>query len=491
MSKKLYPEEDIQAIANAIRALNGSSDTYTVGDMAEAIEMPDNAYYLKETEADNPLSIADGEELNAQSCEVAFEPIQDLHGYDSPWPDGGGKNKFNKDYGVIENKYIGTDGTIYNSTTPSTRIYTHMIPVNGESQYTISGKSTENAIIRVCEYSVSGVIDPPTGFVTRTLTENMINPTITITTQPTTAYIVINPNSTVTDIQVEQGSTATSYSPYSNICPISGRDSVTMYQGIDADLRSGRITECTMQSTGRLVSGSSNDIIYCPCEQGKKYFLLGSLLGTSVYAFYSSEPEMLSYSYNNTRYSGVLAEAPINGWLAYRIAKTATDYSIHEYYDTHTATFSSTIYGGEYEFVEGELKKTLSSILDLGTITWTKTAQSGYTFFYATVSGKKIGYDAQLICSQYKQYNEYFAGMDNGQIANNALYKYIYIRDDNKANLTAEEFKAAMSGVELCYELATPIDTQLDPDCIKLLQNNNVFTTDGKTVKVRYLSKHI
>lgn len=37
MSKKLYPETDIQNIANAIRALNGSTDTYTVSEMASAI----------------------------------------------------------------------------------------------------------------------------------------------------------------------------------------------------------------------------------------------------------------------------------------------------------------------------------------------------------------------------------------------------------------------------------------------------------------------
>lgn len=38
MAKKLYPETDIQAIADAIRGKNGSSDTYTVGQMASAIQ---------------------------------------------------------------------------------------------------------------------------------------------------------------------------------------------------------------------------------------------------------------------------------------------------------------------------------------------------------------------------------------------------------------------------------------------------------------------
>lgn len=37
MTMKLYSEEDIQAIANAIRTQNGSSDTYKVSEMADAI----------------------------------------------------------------------------------------------------------------------------------------------------------------------------------------------------------------------------------------------------------------------------------------------------------------------------------------------------------------------------------------------------------------------------------------------------------------------
>ena len=37
MSKKLYEESDVQAIANAIRTKNGLTDTYTVSQMAAAI----------------------------------------------------------------------------------------------------------------------------------------------------------------------------------------------------------------------------------------------------------------------------------------------------------------------------------------------------------------------------------------------------------------------------------------------------------------------
>ena len=37
MSKKLYEESDVQAIADAIRAKNGSTDKYTVAEMAQAV----------------------------------------------------------------------------------------------------------------------------------------------------------------------------------------------------------------------------------------------------------------------------------------------------------------------------------------------------------------------------------------------------------------------------------------------------------------------
>lgn len=37
MAKKLYEETAVQNIANAIREKNGSSSTYTIGEMSQAI----------------------------------------------------------------------------------------------------------------------------------------------------------------------------------------------------------------------------------------------------------------------------------------------------------------------------------------------------------------------------------------------------------------------------------------------------------------------
>lgn len=51
---KLYSESSIQAIADAIRAKTGSSDTFTVGDMADAVEgLPPLTEYFKTSSVAN------------------------------------------------------------------------------------------------------------------------------------------------------------------------------------------------------------------------------------------------------------------------------------------------------------------------------------------------------------------------------------------------------------------------------------------------------
>ena len=56
----------------------------------------------------------------------------------------------------------------------------------------------------------------------------------------------------------------------------------------------------------------------------------------------------------------------------------------------------------------------------------------------------------------------------------------VRVKDTSLNNATASEFKTAMSGVQLCYELATPQTYQLDPQTISLLHGNNNVWSDGE-----------
>ena len=103
-------------------------------------------------------------------------------------------------------------------------------------------------------------------------------------------------------------------------------------------------------------------------------------------------------------------------------------------------------------------------VVDLGTLGWTLNDTSyEYAFFYSNVNARKGG-SVNFICSKYTNYgherNEMTA---DKEIAtwNTVLHKYITIRDSSYTDAAA--FKAAMSGVYLVYELATPTTEQAEP----------------------------
>ena len=166
------------------------------------------------------------------SLSTTITPTQDLHGYDAPWPAGGGKNLLP----LIDGTYavgstgataVVSDGSItitgtttagggrttrlssyftlkagtyivspIQSTTPYVRGY-----INKKSDGTALGYSSGNAITVAEDTEVYYGIGIESG------------QTYDVTVKP----------------QVEAGSTITTWVPYSNICPITGRTGLSVY----------------------------------------------------------------------------------------------------------------------------------------------------------------------------------------------------------------------------------------------------------------------
>jgi len=195
------------------------------------------------------VSITDGaEDAPVKSLVVGIEPVQDLHGYDHPWPAGGGKNKCLLDAETITKPswYTGGwTGTTLNNRNGinqdrgytqggaggftisglSSGIYTFSMTFTGETTYcifyansTTDGADSVTLVNNEC-MSKSGTrysytFEVPSGSI-----QVVIRPTIYTAT---TEYVL-------EDIQVESGSTATAWTPYSNICPITGWDGVQVW----------------------------------------------------------------------------------------------------------------------------------------------------------------------------------------------------------------------------------------------------------------------
>lgn len=353
------------------------------------------------------------DKANITSVSVPLTYSQDLHGYDSPWPAGGGANLWDTKayYGVGYNVDIGTVVTLNESQTEpdvNNNVISYEISAWGNrgfktkklvaGDYTVHVDLRQITNPRVSFYVVGGS-DNVISDKYSTTSASIITRTFSVVAD---SYIVVcigsNTAQTVvfSDYQIESGSTTSSWQPYSNICPISGRT------------------------------------------------------GLSVYVSPTQDPD------------------------------DATVYNVD------WSTQAGTVYGGTVDVVTGLLTATWVSV-DLGTLNfsvWSRNANrdcfsTGVPIRNKTSSSENIPALSSIFTPS--NYNATWKPWDmsytnqNGQIvfmAPPGLYS------------DANAFKAAMSGVQFCYELATPLTYQLTPNQIAALTENYVWASNGASITV-------
>ena len=205
-----------------------------------------NNYSNPVTVTGNPASFEASGNGKLLSLSVPFSPIQDLHGYATPWPAGGGKNlaDVRADNATSSQRISvsGDEGDLTFETTGGFGRAGYTVPVVTGQTYTISFKaaktvsSNANSTLYVNDtdgnwnYSYGSVL------ISKAVSsEQEYTKTITATSDTLFLGFYISAGDSypdtviVKDLQVELGSSKTSYSPYSNICPISGRTGLSVY----------------------------------------------------------------------------------------------------------------------------------------------------------------------------------------------------------------------------------------------------------------------
>lgn len=249
-----------------------------------------NAYPTESLSNQAVASFTDGaKNIPVKSLSVAITPIQNLNGQTSPYPAGGGKNK-----------YSGGDVTVTEALLAN--VVVDLIPAG---TYTLSGiVGTDNTLhyVRVAFRKADGTgidfanlpyANGGRGSVSFTLTEECSR-----------IYFYWGAgtsgtgNQTYKDIQIESGSTATAYAPYSNICPITGwtganvrRTGVNLFNknaGVANNKRIATSTGGTYTSSGYTVSP------YVRVFEGVKYTLTSGI--SSYCAYYDRNKTFISGS---------------------------------------------------------------------------------------------------------------------------------------------------------------------------------------------------
>lgn len=169
----------------------------------------ENLYLYKEASGDI-VTVDDAAAEAVKQMRIEVAPVQDLHGYDYPWPAGGGKNKFNSGLMV----------------SPTTSAQWVQVTLKANTAYTVSS-NIPNSYASAYIFAIAGT---DTSSVTSGDNGVGLNRPQTITTGSdgiiSFGYRTKGEAGTLNlddyTYQIEEGSTATAYAPYSNICPISG-----------------------------------------------------------------------------------------------------------------------------------------------------------------------------------------------------------------------------------------------------------------------------
>lgn len=170
------------------------------------------------------------------------------------------------------------------------------------------------------------------------------------------------------------------------------------------------------------------------------------------------------------------------------VADAETDPTVE---NTYTIQLGDTYYSGTVDAVRGVLRIT-SAQIDLGDYNYSYTADRAY-FSSPTFSNMKTSSETdvcKIICDSFAfggfAYDVAMGVKPNGTIwvKNTKVIRF----KDNRYTV-GTDFKTAVTGVKLVYELETPIEIPLTPTSLRTLSGNNFIWTDADSMDIEYITK--
>ena len=431
----------------------------------------------------NPVSIDNPSGLTALTgLSVDIEPVQDLHGYDHPWVGGAGKN-------LCPVPSISGTSLVSQQLTLSAGTYTLSAAVtSADTDYTSclilphytngnygSGVQIARGERKSAKIEATNDIDYIRFYASINYAESEGD-----------AF-------SFADIQIEKGSTATAYEPYSNICPISGHTSATVTR-TGKNLLPNKIYK---ENAYRMQLGISSTSEWVTLKAGTYKVSVGlasGVTGTSVFWRTKTGSAVESTNITLPEDSNVHIWIFKDGlqisdvlWWQCELGSTATVYEPYTG-NTYTVDLNGTRYGGTLDVLTGALTVTWGTITLDGSESWQGKPSSGW---YTTLNTLK----------KYKSYvgaiyaDKLVTGRGQGAISGyyddrdaypTQNWLYYYMNTFTSANEVKSYFQT--NPTQIVYELATPITVQLTAQQVSLLTGTNIISTDMNSLTVTIAS---
>lgn len=456
----------------------------------------------------NPISITGAKGGLVKALTVDMLPIQDLHGYDKPWAGGSGKNLLD-----------------YNSATPIEVQARCNCSISNDYTITISATGTDcyfGEFSNVKAFAKSPCVAGETYKIVVSndlFDKNYVtffddNDTIVSASRVNLDSFTVPNNATKMGFRfgnqnsvsgttyqlkvmvVKSTETDTTFAPYSNICPISGRNSLDITVN-GKNLVFSKIEHCNISNGGFLQSYSSTQYDMHIAEvKANTTYTLKTNDNTFVGGFFASIPEVGSTTYNGQRVvSTTTFTAPIDGYVAFRseygysmaqleVGSSSTTYEPYKLIDTETISLGETVYGGTCDVVNGGTSS-IMVIVDLDDLSWTLGTLDRWTNkslrnVIKIVSNSQL---ANLKAEQYKTYT-------NDQIYLNTSIIGICVDNEGSVKVRNGSTTEKPHG-KIAYELATPTTINTPATTIPLEKGNNTLSTSGDNMTVTYKGKGI
>lgn len=476
----------------------------------------------EDTASGSVVSFPDGADDLPMGVVVDIDPVQDLHGYDNPWPGGGGKNLFDEEMEL--GGISSSNGSEYSSN--NTLRAKNYIPVTaGEKYYFLCPVNVTRCFY---DENKQWISTGYSGIAEITAPANAHYFRFSLASSYGTTYNH--------DIAVNYPSTATAYAPYSNICPISGRTGAkvtrtgknllpkftgtTTKNGITfvADSKglvgiSGTSTSVAVISseTVEVKAGISYTLNGCPSDGSNSRYRLDI---RSASAPTQLDQELQAYvdigngitftpttTHNICIGIRVASNFTVPSSVVFKpmIRPSSLNGATYEPYTavTHEIPFSTEVYGGKLNVETGELvvdRKSLTIPLSTTNVLRNTTSVSEtYRFAITTnLEDAKVPTTTSLLSgaifdkgSEITADNTYVASKNGFAVRSHTTI--IYYSENTKTD-TVSQLIEKLGTIQICYPLATPITLNLSPVEIRsLFGDNNVFADTGNT-SVTYLA---
>lgn len=488
-------------------------------------------------------------ETTLKSLTVNMEPVQDLHGYDYPWPEGGGKNLLKYPY-------------YYTTVTSNGITYTD----NGDGSVTVNGTATANADFYffhstaslplpngsyIFSSSYTGQL-PDSGFYIHAKANAEDASYLNIGIGEEGSYTISNGVFYTACIRVANGRTINNvkiypmirlaseadatFEPYSNICPISGwtgrklhRTGVSLIGGDEflgnAFVKNGDHYELTLNSTG-LSNRSSGYADIKGLPEGR--YTLECINCTSTAndldlnfrykkadGTYSSGQSLIGDVYHGKRTITLPAGATLfqiyilpnselignkftmDDFVIRRENEESEPYKGNVYNITFP-TEAGTVYGGSLDVVDKKLTITkVAEVLLPSRVRSAMAYREGFASVYCHPVEQATTGTSGLICSHlqarsvysYSRSGIYFYSTENKNIGMRVPFSSINGYDDpgdTSNSIAAIKQFLTDNEVQICYTLAEPIEIPISEiPDITTLYGDNNIWADTGDVTVK------